>query len=128
MSTFYAQSLLEHPGHPDQRVHGGKSRVTGVEYSKTTAPVSGAEYSKMTAPVSGATDSVGLTFKRKDKSGLTWSKTYKGKSAERGYERVNALARSSNPKALLKRTPPTSWGSVQTGRSYSYGFTRRAGK
>lgn len=122
MKQIYADSLVEHPGHPDQKVHGGKSKVTGVSYDRQDKPIS------------GETQSASITFHRADKSGTKWRNVHKGNDAagikrvERAYKRVNALANPSNKKVLLKRNPPNSWGSVRDGMNYSYGFSRRAGK
>ena len=116
MEMWQAASLVEHPGHPDQKAHGGKSKA----YM--------ASFQKVTEPISGKTRTAALTIHRKDKAGVKWSRTYRGKSAERGYERVNKLARGGDPKSILKRTPPQSWGDVRSGHTFTYGFERRAGK
>lgn len=125
-------AVKESEGKTGMRVWRAASMVEGAPYGNKNAAgkhkVYAVDYSKSTKPISGDVASTSITFRRKNAIGATRSRTYKGRSAERGYERINALARSSNPKALLKRKPPQSWGSTQTGQSYSYGFERRADK
>ncbi len=87
-----------------------------------------AVYQKTTEPVSGRTASTTLTIHRKSVAGATSRRTYRGASAERGYARVSTLANKSNPKVILKRTTPQTWGSVERGHTFTHGFERRAGK
>lgn len=120
MKQWQAVSLVEHPGHGDQSVHGHRSSVYMVSHVKTTSPISNKD------------ESSAITFHRKNALGERTSSTHKGLDAtgrrrvQKALDRVNALA--AGKKAILKRQPPKAWGDVQSGYTHTSSFVRRAGK